>query len=118
ILFGTSSRTVVSCAAGTLVINQALSAAPAVGTGIFFVTGVPFEGPYSLLDIVGFDAEGKGGAALSNLIPGSIRDTAKADGTVGCGDAPMPPAPVSVTIRGTGFIKQVFKDEVYYLGTP
>jgi len=30
----------------------------------------------------------------------------------------MPPAPVSVAIRGTGFIKQVTKSDVYYLGTP
>ncbi|GIW18879.1 MAG: hypothetical protein KatS3mg064_2036 [Tepidiforma sp.] len=30
----------------------------------------------------------------------------------------MPPALVSVALRGTGFIKEVLKDEVYYLGTP
>ncbi|MBK7330067.1 MAG: hypothetical protein IPI85_13570 [Dehalococcoidia bacterium] len=30
----------------------------------------------------------------------------------------MPVAPVSVAIRGTGFIKEVIKDEAYYLGTP
>jgi hypothetical protein len=29
----------------------------------------------------------------------------------------MPPADVSVAIRGTGFIKQVIKSDVYYLGT-
>ena len=28
------------------------AAAPAAGTGIFLLTGVPFEGPYSLLDII------------------------------------------------------------------
>jgi hypothetical protein len=31
-------------------------------------------------------------------------------------DAPMPPAPVSVAIRGTGFIKEVYKADVYYNG--
>ncbi|MEO8541305.1 MAG: hypothetical protein ABI577_16305, partial [bacterium] len=120
IFVGTSTtpRTVVSCAAGSLVITPAVSAGPSIGTGIYFFTGVPFEGPYSLLDIVGLDAEGKGGAALSNWIPGSIRDTANDDGDVDMWDAPMPPAPVSIAIRGTGFIKQVIKDEVYYLGTP
>jgi hypothetical protein len=33
-------------------------------------------------------------------------------------DAPMPSAPVSVKLRGAGFIKEVLKRDVYYLGNP
>lgn len=118
IVIGTTANTVGSCTGGVLTPGTALAAAPAAGTPIFLVTGVPFEGPFSLLDIKGFAAEGKGGAALSNYDPNNIRDTSKEDGDVDMWDAPMPPAPVSVQIRGTGFIKEVWKDEVYYLGTP
>jgi hypothetical protein len=32
-------------------------------------------------------------------------------------DAPMPPARVVVSLRGTGFLKQVYKEDVYYTGT-
>ncbi len=123
-----TNKTVVACASGFLVLDTTLSAAPAAGTPILFVSYVPFEGPYSLLDIIGFAAEGKGGAALSNLDSqaswnggswiGSIRDTGKADGDVDWWDAPMPPAMVSVAIRGTGFIKEIDKANVYYTGTP
>lgn len=115
-----TSRTVVSCASSVLTVSAVLAGIPAAGTPVFLVTGVPFEGPFSLLDIKGFAGEGKGGAALSNWtgFVGGIRDTTKEDGDVDMWDAPMPPAPVSVSIRGTGFIKQVLKDEVYYLGTP
>lgn len=118
IVIGTTANTVGSCTGGVLTPGTALAAAPAAGTPIFLVTGVPFEGPFSLLDIKGFAAEGKGGAALSNYDPNNIRDTSLGDGDVDMWDAPMPPAPVSVQIRGTGFIKEVIKDEVYYLGTP
>ena len=98
--------------------GSGLTSAPAAGTTILFAATVPFEGPFSLLDIVGLAGEGKGGAALSNYVPGSIRDTAETDGDVDMWDAPMPPAPVSVALRGTGFIKQVDKADVYYIGTP
>ncbi len=118
IVVGTTARSVVSCSSSVLTVSSALAGIPAAGTPVFLVTGVPFEGPFSLLDIKGFAAEGKGGAALSNYDPGNIRDTTKEDGDVDMWDAPMPPAPVSVQIRGTGFIKEVLKDEVYYLGTP
>ncbi|MES4792474.1 MAG: hypothetical protein C4321_05345 [Chloroflexota bacterium] len=47
-----------------------------------------------------------------------MRDTAWKDFDVDWWDAPMPPALVSVAARGTGFIKQVIKSDVYYLGTP
>jgi hypothetical protein len=121
----TTGVTFTSCvfdaAAGTSTLTVAgLSAAPAAGTPIFILAGVPFEGPYSLLDIPGLAVQGKGGAALSNLtgFVGGIRDTIRADGDVNMWDAPMPPAPVSVQIRGTGFIKQVLKQDVYYLGAP
>ena len=59
-----------------------------------------------------------GGAALSNYAPGNIRDTIIQDGDVNMWDAPMPPAMVSVAIRGTGFIKAVYKEDIYYSGTP
>jgi hypothetical protein len=97
-------------------------AAHAAGAAVSVVNlaGVPFEGPYSLIDIPGLAGAGFGGAAASNLAAGTshIRDTAYPDGDVDMWDAPMPPAVVSVAIRGTGFLREVFKDEVYYLGTP
>jgi len=97
-----------------------LTATPAVGTSVFIATGVPFEGPYSLIDIPGLavDNGGNAGAALSNLIPGDMRDTILGDSVVDWWDAPMPPANITVRLRGTGFIKQVIKSDVYYLGTP
>ncbi|MBK8560774.1 hypothetical protein [Candidatus Amarobacter glycogenicus] len=128
IFFGASTTPyyVWACASGFLFVHTSsspsataagLPAAPAVGTPIFYATGfVPFEGPFSLLDIVGLAAEGRGGAALSNYNPPFIRDTANDDGDVDMWDAPMPPAPVSVAIRGTGFIKEVYKADVYYNG--
>ncbi|MFN8616983.1 MAG: hypothetical protein U0837_07775 [Dehalococcoidia bacterium] len=112
----TTARVVVACASGFVVVTPAASTAPAVGSLIIAKNGVPFEGPYSLLDIIGLAAEGKGGAALSNWVVGSIRDTGNDDGDVDMWDAPMPPAPVSVAIRGTGFIKMVDKAWVYYNG--
>jgi len=94
-----------------------LTSTPAVGSGVAILSGTPFEGPYSTLDIVGLASQGLGGAALSDWDPNNIRDTTLDDGDVDWWDAPMPAAPVSVSIRGTGFIKEVLKDEVYYLGT-
>lgn len=117
ILVGATAKTVSACSSNLLFLTVAFSSAPAAGTPILVTTGVPFEGPFSLLDIVGFAADGFGGAALSDWDPNNIRDTAKDDGDVDMWDAPMPPAPVSVAIRGTGFIKQVLKADVYYLGT-
>ncbi|MBI2767468.1 MAG: hypothetical protein HYX53_16355 [Chloroflexi bacterium] len=115
-----------------LTVNPALGSAPAAGTQVFIATGVPFEGPLSLIDIC--DAApaannclagsngGNAGAALANSpSDGSTsftRDTMLRDGDVDMWDAPMPETPVSVKIRGTGFIKQVLKQSVYYLGTP
>jgi hypothetical protein len=103
-----------------LIVGTPLAAAPAAGTGVFLPSGVPFEGPYSTIDIPGLWAQGFGGAALSNLTDfiGRIRDTTLGDGDVDWFDAPMPSTHVSVAIRGTGFLKEVLKDEVYYLGTP
>jgi hypothetical protein len=43
---------VSSCSGGLLTITSGFTAAPAVGTLVFLITGVPFEGPYSTLDIV------------------------------------------------------------------
>ncbi len=119
--FATSSttvRTVTACAAGVLTFSPATTTVTAALTGILIGGGVPFEGPYSTIDIIGLAANGLGGAALSDIDPNNIRDAALGDGDVDWWDAPMPVAPVSVAIRGTGFIKEVLKDEVYYLGTP
>jgi hypothetical protein len=110
----------VTASTSTLTLQAALAATPAVGTPVFVATGVPFEGPYSLIDIPGLAAQNGGiaGAAASNIAGGAsaTRDTNLDDGDVDMWDAPMPPANISVAIRGTGFIKQVFKSDVYYLG--
>jgi hypothetical protein len=95
-----------------ITVSPSLCATPAAGSPIFLYT-VPFEGPLSLIDLPGFNT----GAAPSNLVPGVIRDTTFKDGDVDMWDAPMPVAPVSVKIRGAGFIKQVSKADVYYNGT-
>lgn len=129
VFIGSSQRTITNITAlldgngntvgVAITLNAALSGVPANGTPIFLVT-VPFEGPYSLIDIPGLAGAGKGGAAASN-VPGGlspIRDTILADGDVDMWDAPMPPAAISVKIRGTGFIKAVYKEDVYYVGTP
>ncbi|MFN8506212.1 MAG: hypothetical protein U0547_01440, partial [Dehalococcoidia bacterium] len=116
-----------------------LSAIPAAGTPVFVVNPAPFEGPYSLIDICTASPAYNdclagsnnllsstsyvAGAAISNWGPPfspiafGMRDTAERDGDVDRWDAPMPTAMVSVKIRGTGFIKEVFKGEVYYTGT-
>lgn len=117
------SRTVVSCSSNQLILNSGLTSAPAAGTPIVVLSGVPFIGPYSALDIVGLTGSGFGTTAPTTLpviLPGAatVRDTAWRDFDVDWWDAPMPPAPVSVALRGTGFIKQVIKSDVYYLGTP
>ncbi|MGE3073109.1 MAG: hypothetical protein AB7N24_03210 [Dehalococcoidia bacterium] len=116
IVVGTSARNVASCAGGRLTLTSALAATPAAGTTVSIVSGAPFEGPYSTIDIIGLASQGLGGAALSDFDPNNIRDAALDDGDVDWWDAPMPVAPVSVAIRGTGFIKQVLKQDVYYNG--
>ena len=87
----------------------------AVNAIVLVVSGIstPFEGPYSLLDLPALGAS----AALSDWDPNNVRDTIWKDGDVDWWDAPMPPALVTVDIRGTGFIKQVLKQDVYYNGT-
>ncbi|MEO8541501.1 MAG: hypothetical protein ABI577_17290, partial [bacterium] len=113
----------VSNALGTLAtfsVNRGQnSTAPAAHTkgAIVLVANAastPFEGPFSLLDLAALGQS----AALSNFVPGLVRDTIFKDGDVDMWDAPMPPALVTVDIRGTGFIKQVLKQDVYYNGTP
>lgn len=118
ILVGATSKTVSACTGTALVISAPFTTPPAAGTPIFETSGVPFIGPYSALDIVGLSQDGFGTTAPTSLAPFTVRDTAWRDGDVDWWDAPMPPALVSVALRGTGFIKEVLKDEVYYLGTP
>ncbi len=117
-----ASSTAILNGAGNVVgvritLTAPLAATPAVGTPISLVTA-PFEGPYSLIDIPGLAGAGFGGAALSNLVPNDIRDTILRDGDVDMWDAPMPVALISIKLRGTGFLKQVIKSDVYYNGTP
>lgn len=118
ILVGSTAKVVSACAGNALVLTAPFSAAPAAETPIFETSGTPFIGPYSALDIVGLSQDGFGTTAPTSLAPFTVRDTAWRDGDVDWWDAPMPPALVSVALRGTGFIKEVLKDEVYYLGTP
>ena len=118
ITIGTASKTVSSCSGTSLVITAPFTAAPAAGTPIFQSSGTPFIGPYSALDIVGLAQDGFGGTAPTSWATANVRDTAWKDFDVDWWDAPMPPALVSVALRGTGFIKAVSKDDVYYLGTP
>ena len=123
IIVGTISDVTVTAIGPTGTLTVTGLSAAAAGTGIFVASGVPFEGPLSLIDIPGLAATNGGiaGAALSN-IPGltnsATRDTILADGDIDWWDAPMPNAMISVQIRGAGFIKQVLKEDVYYLGTP
>jgi hypothetical protein len=117
----TTTRTVTALSGTTIIMNPALTAAPAAGTAVFLVSAVPFEGPYSLIDIPGFAANNGGvaGGALSNEgLSVYTRDTTQGDGVIDWWDAPMPPANISVALRGTGFLKQVIKSDVYYIGTP
>ena len=110
-------QTVTGLVRTAITISPGLAAAPAAGTPVFLLAGVPFEGPYSLVDIPGFTGNTGIGAALSNLgTAAQTRDTTQGDGVVDWWDAPMPPANISVAIRGTGFIKQVIKSDVYYIG--
>lgn len=68
-------------------------------------------GPFSLLDVPGVVS---GAISPSPLFrpDNSILE----DGAVDWWDAPMPPTLVSVSLRGTGFLKQVLKQDVYYTG--
>ncbi|MCL4232597.1 MAG: hypothetical protein KJ053_13550 [Dehalococcoidia bacterium] len=106
-----------SCGGVTGGTNVAASHAAAAVVTVVTATGVPFEGPYSLLDLPGLAVTGMGGAALSNYDPNNIRDTIWGDGDVDMWDAPMPPSLLTLSIRGAGWIKQVLKQDVYYVGT-
>jgi Domain of unknown function DUF11 len=118
IVVGTTPVTITAIAGNKITVT-ALGAAPAAFTPVLLSLGIPFEGPYSLIDIPGFSTLTGIGAALSNLGTAALfRDTTQGDGVVDWWDAPMPPANITVRIRGTGFIHQVFKSTVYYLGTP
>lgn len=119
---GTTVYTVTSADAvsGFISISSALAAVPAAGTAIFVVNSTPFEGPFSLVDLPGLCALGACGAALSNFAGTTnsfVRDTILRDGDVDKYDAPMPEALISVKLRGAGFLKQVWKEDVYYNGT-
>jgi hypothetical protein len=124
---GVTVDTVVAVVGNAIIIASPKAAAVAAGTIVFACGGVPFEGPYSLIDLPGLAANNPlggglftGGAALSNILASAsmIRDTILPDGDVDWWDAPMPPAQLTVHLRGTGFLKQVYKEDVYYLGNP
>ncbi len=111
----TRTITAVDTVNNRITVNAAIVVAE--GNVVCFTTGVPFEGPFSLIDIQG-RAPLNGGAALSNWDPDNIRDTRLGDNRLDWWDAPMPSTPITVDIRGAGFIKQVLKSDVYYIGTP
>ncbi|MCC6385830.1 MAG: hypothetical protein IT302_00445, partial [Dehalococcoidia bacterium] len=111
----------------SITLDTPLAAVPAAGAAVAVLSPATFEGPYSLIDVCSAapaynDCIGGSnppsfspGAALSNFY--LVRDTAWRDGDVDRWDAPMPPAMLSVKMRGTGFIKEVMKYDVYYVGT-
>ena len=70
-------------------------------------------GPFSALDLPGPIS-----AAISPSPLFSPGQTIFKDGDVDWWDAPMPPALVNVRLRGTGLLKQVLKEDVYYAGSP
>jgi hypothetical protein len=94
-----------------------------VSTAQTYDVVAPVEGPFSLLDL-----RGPLSAALSNMYtPGAgtpvvprftdtVRNTIVRDWDVDWWDAPMPPAVVTVDLRGSGFLKQVRKSDVYWTG--
>jgi hypothetical protein len=92
-----------------ITVDDPLCSVPAAGTSVLRPT-FPFVGPLSLVDHPSLGRS----AAPSSIAP--ARDTIWRDGDVDMWDAPMPVAPVSVKIRGAGFIKQVLKQDVYYNG--
>lgn len=113
----TNNRTITAVDTVNNRITVSAAIVVAEGNVVCFTTGVPFEGPFSLIDIQG-RAPLNGGAALSNWDPDNIRDTRLGDNRLDWWDAPMPSTPITVDIRGAGFIKQVLKSDVYYIGTP
>ena len=126
VTFGTSTtvRTVGTpgCVDNKLVLTAAsqfaTGTAPAAGTAIFAASGVPFEGPYSLIDIPGLSLNGFGGAALSDFGTRTTSATPSTWTATSTGGTPRCLRPRSaVKLRGTGFIKQVYKYDVYYNGT-
>jgi len=93
-----------------ITVDPKLCSIPAVDTNVW-APRYPFHGPLSLIDhpLLGLSA------APSPV--GLARDTIWQDGDVDMWDAPMPVAPVSLKLRGAGFLKQVIKEDVYYNGT-
>lgn len=121
IIGSTCASTVTRSITAVDTVNNRITVSAAIvvaeGNVVCFTTGVPFEGPFSLIDIQG-RAPLNGGAALSNWDPDNIRDTRLGDNRLDWWDAPMPSTPITVDIRGAGFIKEVIKSDVYYIGTP
>src|SRR6185312_3786459 len=101
----TTPYIVAANSAGTvLYVNQVPSGTPGLlaavpaATPLLVSSTVPFEGPYSLVDIPGLAAlnGNNAGAALSNIAGAAgtnsaTRDTTQGDGVVDWWDAPMPP---------------------------
>lgn len=66
------------------------------------------EGPFSLLD-----GPLPGDSAAPSNGPDWVRETWLPDQRINEADAPMPPAPVTVTLTGSGFLKPADKDDIY-----
>ena len=93
-----------------ITVAPKLCSTPAAGTNVW-APRWPFHGPYSLID------DPTLGLSAAPSPVGFARDTIWKDGDVDMWDAPMPVAPVSIKLRGAGFLKQVYKEDVYYNGT-
>ncbi|MGE3696098.1 MAG: hypothetical protein AB7H85_12855 [Dehalococcoidia bacterium] len=93
-----------------ITVAPKLCSTPAAGTNVW-APRWPFHGPLSLIDHPTL------GLSAAPSPVGFARDTIWADGDVDMWDAPMPVAPVSIKLRGAGFLKQVIKEDVYYNGT-
>ncbi|MEZ4480429.1 MAG: hypothetical protein R3B97_04635 [Dehalococcoidia bacterium] len=93
-----------------ITVSPKLCSTPAAGTNVW-APRWPFHGPYSLID------DPTLGLSAAPSPVGFARDTIWKDGDVDMWDAPMPVAPVSIKLRGAGFLKQVYKEDVYYNGT-
>lgn len=72
-------------------------------------THSPVIGPFSLLD-----GRFPGDSLAPNFLDGSTpRETWLPDGMINAADAPMPPALVTVSLQGSGFLKPAAKESIY-----
>jgi uncharacterized repeat protein (TIGR01451 family) len=113
---------VLTTGAFTLGANKVPAGSVVIATAQLYDVVAPVEGPLSLLDLRGpLSAALSNGPCLHNAVtmcgnPLLPRNTIVRDWDVDWWDAPMPAAIVSVDLRGSGFLKQVRKADVYWTG--